>query len=145
MKKLNEQEITLSFEGKTVNEDNFGKIFRKNRAEYVAYCNDFSKEYLDLFGITGVLLESWSYRGVYFSVYVLVKDGKIILSDTYYNSTHLSKYKSTYTGGHGRPSGYYLKPTQQELRIFRRIMEYITLKPIKFEEIDETEKRFLIV
>ena len=145
MKKLNEQEITLSFEGKTVNEDNFCKIFRKNCDGYVAYCNDFSKEQLDLFGITEVLLESWSYSGVSFSVYVFVKDGRIVVSDTYYNSTHLSKYKSTCCAGHGRPSGYDLMPTQQELRIFRRIMEYITLNPVKFEEIDETEKRFLIV
>jgi len=132
MKKLDEYEIAQSYVGKAVNEKHLQRTFTSNgsNGEYIAYCNNCDEEECNLFGITDVLLDKWEFCGIDFRVYILVKDGKIADDNRYYRTRNkILKYKETY-GGHGRPSGYELTPTQQEIRIFRRIMDYVTAEEV---------------
>ena len=136
MAKLDERELARSYLGKTCCEEKLSEVFYGNGihtvdiwedgkvrrisdcAVYIADCYNYSEELRNTFGITPVLLERWGYYGIEFSVYIYIKDGTVV-------SCKVSKYKNTSCGGHGRPSGYELLPTQQELRIFRRVMDYV--------------------
>lgn len=126
MKRLNEREISQSYIGKTINQERLLTVSYQNGTSYpekyprfISDCYHYKQEFLKLFGITPRLLESWGYRGIEFSVYIYIKDGMIA-------GSKILKYKNTHCGGHGRPSGDELVPSQQEIRIFRRIMDYIT-------------------
>ena len=124
MNKLYEQDIVNNFIGKKVNEERLRYIFRKNgsREEYITYPSDweYEKEKLELFKITGRLMDHWLYYGIFFMVSIEVKDG-IIVPRRY--NTMLCKGRTT--GIYGSSRGYHLV-TQQELRILSRILEYIT-------------------
>ena len=127
MRKLDEYEIAQSYVGKAVNEKHLQHTFTSNGSdgEYIAYCNNCDEEECNLFGITDILLDKWDYDGIDFRVYVFVNEGRIADNDSYYQRRNkILKYKDC--GGYGRPSGYELTPTQQEIRIFRRIMDYVT-------------------
>jgi hypothetical protein len=123
MGKLNECEIAQAYEGKSINTERLLKLFDENgkhngNDNYIARCERFDSEELALFNITPALTEYWGYYGIEFWIYLNIDNNKV------YNCA-LSKFR--YTGGyHGRPSGHGLTPTQQEFRIFRRIMDYIT-------------------
>ena len=126
MNKLNECEVAQGYIGKAFNRANLlalsyqnGTSYPENHPRFISDCYHYKQEFLKLFGITPLLLESWGYRGVEFSVYVYIADGRIA-------GCKIFKYKNTYCGCHGRPSGCELTPSQQEIRIFRRIMDYIT-------------------
>lgn len=117
MKKLNESDIAQSYEGKAVNTERLIQLFHNN-GNHIAYCEKFDNEKCALFNVTPTLSSIWGYYGIEFRVYLNVEDNKV------YNCA-ISKFK--YTGGHhGRPSGHSLSPTQQEIRLFRRIMDYVT-------------------
>ena len=123
MKKLNECEIALSYKEKSINTEKLLKLFHANgkhngHDEHIAYCEHFGKDEYALFNITHPLTEYWGYYGIKFHIYLHIENNRV-------TSCAISKFK--YTGGyHGRPSTHVLSPTQQELRIFRRIMDYIT-------------------
>lgn len=128
MTKLDEYTIAQSYVGKMVNAERLHHTFRQNggNGEYIAYCNNCDEEECNLFGITDILLGKWDYDGIDFRVYIFIQNGRIVDNGSYYQSRiKIFKYKETY-GGHGRPSGYELTPTQQEIRIFRRILDYVT-------------------
>lgn len=118
MKKLNESEIAQSYEGKPINTERLVKLFH-DKGNYIAYCEQFDNEKCDLFNITPALTDYWGYYGIEFRIYLNIENNEV-------HNCAISKFK--YTGGyHGRPSGHALSPTQQEIRVFRRIMDYITL------------------
>ena len=138
MKKLDELEIARSYLGKTCDTDKLSHSFKDNGlchvdafengrinrtsdcTMYIAYCNYFDEVEWDLFRLTDILHDKWMYEGIDFRVNVYIKDNVIVKSNIF-------KYKETCCGYHGRPSGYELLPTQQELRLFKRIMEYIAI------------------
>jgi hypothetical protein len=116
--KLDEREIARSYIGKQYSNEKLNKIAYPNREnEHMCCYIDLKKEYLELFGITPRLYEKWRYFGYDFTVYIYVQGDFI-------KDCKIFKYRETY-GGHGRPCGYELIPTQQEIRIFRRIMDYV--------------------
>ncbi len=120
---IDRKQISGLYIGKRVNSSHFTALFRANGSYmgndmYIAYCPSYDKEMRVKFGITDLLYASWEYRGIDFRVNVYTKNGIVADCD-------ILKYKEG-GGGHGRPSGHYLIPTQQELRIFRRVMDYIT-------------------
>ena len=123
MSKLNENEIALSYADKSINTEKLLKLFDKNGKHNghdacIAYCEHFDKEKCDLFNITPTLSEYWGYYGIEFHIYLNIENTQVF-------NCAISKVK--YTGGyHGRPSVHVLSPTQQEIRVFRRIMDYIT-------------------
>lgn len=115
MIKLNDQEIAKTYIGKPYSIDKLLEVARPNREnEYMACYVDLSKEYLDLFRITPLLDEKWKYYGVDFTVFIDVENEAI---------KDCRIYKSRDTWG-GR--SIVLTPTQQEIRIFKRIMDYVT-------------------
>ena len=77
--------------------------------EYIAHCFYFSNENKNKFGVTPILMEKWEYYWIDFCVYVHIIDGHV-------KSCSVLKYRD----------GNELKPTAQESRIFKRIMDYIT-------------------
>lgn len=126
MKQLEEHKIAQSYVGKPFNREKLltvsyqnGESHPEKHPQFIAKCYKYEKELLELFGITHTLFERWGYYGIEFSVIIWINDGKIV-------ACTIEKWKNTYSGGHGRPSGYALIPSQQEIRIFRRIMDYIT-------------------
>lgn len=136
MEKLNEREIAKGYAGKHFDAQKVTALFHNNgehRAydintykpiddyytNYIAYCFHFDNETRERFGITPLLHERWGYAGIDFSVYIYVANDEI-------KACKIFKYKETYGGYHGRPSGNELVPSQQEIRIFKRIMDYIT-------------------
>ena len=122
---LSEIDIQKAFIGHPVYMENLTRCARRNRQtdtgdEYIVYSCGFlyDRELRELFGITEKLKDLWERRGTEFNVYLYIQDG--ILTDT-----HILKY--TESGG-PRPSMTTPKCTQQELRIARRILDYVTLK-----------------
>ena len=126
MNKLNQFEIAQSYIGKTVNIERLltvsyqnGKSYPECYPRYISDCYNYDKKLLDLFNITPLLLENWGYYGIQFSIYLYVENENVY-------KCKIFKYKETYGGYHDRPQTHVLTPTQQELRIFRRIINYIT-------------------
>lgn len=71
-----------------------------------------------LFRITPALTSGWYSRDIAFGVQLYIKDGCIA-------GGRIIKYKETCSDCGLRPSGYEMAPTQQELRIAKRILEYL--------------------
>lgn len=119
MAKLIERDIFASFMGKPVNE-NFDSVAYQNGNEYIICNADYINNdlLLKVFGITDRLKWMWGYSGVDFTVYLKVEDSIV-------KSGHIYKAKEG-GGGHGRCTSTILSVSQQELRIARRILEYIT-------------------
>ena len=120
MTKLTEPDIIRPFIGKTLNQEAFNKVAYKNGSEYMICNADYidDPQHCELFGITDRLKWMWKYSGVDFTIYLTIEDGSI-------TKAHLYKAKDG-CGGHGRSTSSILTETQQELRVVRRILEYIT-------------------
>lgn len=121
MNKLTENGIISPFIGKAVNQEHFNNIGYRNGGNQHLICNvDYinKPQYLEMFGITDRLKWMWGYSGVDFTVYITIEDGTI-------TECHLYKCKEG-GGGHGRSVSQVLSVTQQELRVARRILQYIT-------------------
>lgn len=124
MKKLDEKEIATTYKGKLCSMKKLSTLFEENGCctisdsyEYIARCNYFSEEEFKKFGITDILYDKWMYNDVEFRIYIHTQNGSIVHNGIF-------KHRKIYEGG--RPSIYELQPTQQEIRIFRRIMDYVT-------------------
>ena len=120
MSNLTEKEIILTFIGKSVNQETFARIAYENGSEYMICNADYIDDprYCELFGITDRLKWMWKYSGVDFTIYLTIEDGAI-------TKAHLYKAKDG-CGGHGRSTSCVLTESQQELRVVRRILQYIT-------------------
>lgn len=123
MATLTEQSIISAFIGKLVNNENLEKCgWKQGIGEDIPHYNVYSSTFLykpeliEAFGVTQKLKELWERRGTEFIVSVYVADGKI-------TSVSISKENE---GDGARPRGGSLVFTQQDLRIARRILEYIT-------------------
>ena len=121
MAALSELCIFASFIGKAVNREALNVLGKFHHGlEYnisnCSYMND--TQLRELFGVTERLKEQWEYSAVDFNIYLTI-DGSTIVK------ARLDKYHEL-GGGHGRPVVRPLKETQQELRVARRILEYLT-------------------
>jgi hypothetical protein len=123
MQKLTEQDINSQFIGRLISAEALKKCAHKNGPakepeEYIVYsCGFLYKQDLrEAFGVTDKLKDLWERRGTEFNVYLHVSDGVL-------TAANILKY--TESGG-ARPSMTTPKCTQQELRIARRILDYIT-------------------
>lgn len=119
MKKLNERDIAQGYTGKPYDMEKLLSVsYQNGNNRYIADCCNYQEELLNLFGITPTLLEYWGYYGIKFSIFINVENNMVC-------SCGIDKYKGI-GGYHGRPSVRVLTPTQQEIRIFRRLIDYIT-------------------
>ena len=124
MTTLSEKAITSQFTGLPVCAENLTRCAHKNGsnnnpAVYIVYSCGFlyDQELRELFGVTDKLKDLWERRGTDFNVCLQITDGKIV-------TCGIDKH---HEGDGARPSCRYLKCTQQELRIARKILEFITV------------------
>ena len=117
MEKLDEHEIAQAYIGKPCNEERYSEIFNKASAFYPSHCDIKIKWKFD---ITPALYLGWEQRSVDFKIIVSKSQGVI-------TNCRIIKYKDNYSGLYSRSSARDLTPTQQELRLFKRIMEYIAI------------------
>lgn len=123
MAALSEIDITSSFVGHPVCMESLSRCAQKNGsgrepAMYIVYSCGFlyDQELLELFGVTAKLKDQWERRGTDFNLCLQISDNKIV-------ACAIDKH---HEGDGARPSCQDLKCTQQELRIARRILDYIT-------------------
>lgn len=123
MTELTVSGITSQYIGKPVSKENLAKCSRRNGPsgdgqEYIVYsCGFIYDEYLrKLFGITDRLKDIWNRSGTDFNIYLVVGEKNIVSCDI----------KKIQESQDARPCVYYLKCTQQELRVARRILDYVT-------------------
>ena len=116
MIKLTEHDIKQAYIGKPYNEERFTEIFNKAGTFYPSHCDRHSKWKFD---ITPALYIGWEQRSIDFKIQVSVKDGAIF-------HCSITKYKDNDSGLYVRTAVRELTPTQQELRLLKRVMEYIT-------------------
>lgn len=121
MKKLNECEIAQGYIGKPINTEKLVQCFTHiDNDEYHAFCNNYYDEAeSEIFKLTDALYTYWEDSGIDFRVILHVEDNKVITCKIY-------KHKDDLGGFCGRPISEDLVPSQQEIRIFKRIMDYIT-------------------
>ena len=116
--KLTYSDIVSPFSGRQVNMDKFNRIGSIGPVSHSIYSGTWMEdpEYRNLFGLTEKLHERWLYSGIEFNIY-LNMDGDTI------KRCIVDKFR---TSEAPRPDTKVLEPTQQELRIARRILSYIT-------------------
>ena len=113
--KLIEDEIKQAYVGKICNE-RYSELFNKVGTFFPLHCDRHIKW---KFNITPALYLGWEQRSIDFRINVVCNDGTI----TYCG---IGKRKDNYNGLYTRNQSTDLKPTQQELILFKRVMEYIT-------------------
>lgn len=123
MAALSEFDITSGFVGRPVHMESLNRCAHKNGsgrepAVYIVYSCGYlyDQELRELFGVTDKMKDLWERRGTDFNVCLEIADGKIV-------TCTIDKH---HEGDGARPSCQDLKCTQQELRIARRILQYLT-------------------
>ena len=118
-----EKDLAESFIGKEINGENLTTCAMCNRKdpesdEYIIYSCSFmyKLDLKDAFGVTDKLKDLWERRGTEFNIHLYVSDSKLV-------SCKIFKYKES---SGARPSLTTPKCTQQELRVARRILDYVT-------------------
>ena len=121
MVKLTEEDIQKAYIGKTYNEKRYLELATLG-AFHPADCDIKAQVKLELYykiNITSSLTWDWKQRDIDFRINTYFEDGRVV-------GCSINKRKNNYCGLYTRKPCVYLKPTQQELRLFRRVMEYIT-------------------
>ena len=130
MARVNEHEIFAKILGEKVNLRRLEQIGCHNGKGSGAYsdCDEYyianvdyddKEAFQQRFRLTETLLERWHYYGIDFSIYLYVSKGTVA-------GGHIYKYRETSMTSHYRPSGYAMEPTQQEIRVANRMLNYLT-------------------
>lgn len=120
MAKLTEQEIFAPFIGKSLNE-RFAELPWHDLMGTLVLHNYEWMDNADLreqFGVTDKLHVDWLYRGIELDFVLSVDEGEVL-------GGYVEKIRQGFCG-HYKSNIYTLTPTQQELRIVGRILDYIT-------------------
>lgn len=122
MERLDEHDVALSFIGKSVDMERLLDVFFEpdNGDDYIAQPY-FRDELNKIFHITEALETKWLFKHIDFKIKVSLENGKIARCS-------ISKLEEGY--GYfcnGRPQEHWdeVSPTQHEIRVFRRIMDYV--------------------
>ena len=128
MAKLAEHEVFAAVVGERVNDDRLEQLGVSvgagtgNYEDCIHYLlaqpEQWSDPLVRLFRLTPALTRGWLSRDIAFAVQLYIKDGCIA-------GGRIIKYKETCSKCGLRPSGYEMASTQQELRIAKRIVEYL--------------------
>ncbi len=115
---LTYNDIVVQFPGRKLDMEKFNRIGNIGPVSHSIYSGTWMEdpEYRNLFGLTDKLHERWLYSGIEFNIY-LNMDGDTI------QRCIVDKFRASEAP---RPDTKVLEPTQQELRIARRILSYIT-------------------
>ena len=129
MERILEHEVFAAVLGETIDKDCLNQLGTHNGSgrdsysdceEYIirhmSYCED--PDFSLMFKITESIKKRWDGKNIDFRVYLYLKDWKII-------GGHIFKYRSTNRNNHLWPLGYETDPSQQEIRIASRILNYL--------------------
>jgi hypothetical protein len=127
MKRVEEHEVFAAVVGMSINMERLGKIAIHNGngvGEY-ADCEEYvveklafmSKELMRRFRITDALLKQWERGEILFRIYLFIRNGVLI-------GGHIFKYKLSLER-RCCDAGYETSPTQQEIRITHRVLQYL--------------------
>jgi hypothetical protein len=126
MEKLSEHDVARSYIEKNVDMERLLDVFfEPDDDEYYVACPYFRDELNKIFRITDALETKWLFNHIDFSVKVSLENGKI-------KKCKLSKYTEVYgyvCNGRLQEHWEEALPLQQEIRVFKRIMDYITIIP----------------
>ena len=112
MEQLNELQIAKSYEGKPYITANLRRIaMGYGDSDVVVYYGRLSKTYFDLFGITEANLDEWTSNDIFFSIFITLDESTETIKDCKIAKTIEDDV---------------LQPSQEEIQIFKRIMDYIT-------------------
>ena len=128
MAKLVEHEVFAAVVGERVNDgrlEQLGVSVGAGVGNYedcthymLARLEQWDDSLIRLFRITPALTSGWQNGDIAFSMQLHIKDGCIA-------GGRIIKFKETCRECRLRPSGYEMAPTQQELRIAKRVLEYL--------------------
>ena len=121
MESLKELEIAKSYEGKAFIPEKLRKIaIGSGNTRAVVFSRRITKSQGALIGITDEIFNKWWDDGIAFSVYIdLIEPANII------EACGVNKLKEAY-GSDGSFQPIKLSPTQQDLEIFKNVIDYIT-------------------
>ena len=120
MQNLTEEYLAELFSSSAVDLGRFNALASPNRGEFIIPSSRLmgDPQYLEPSGITERLHRLWDCNGINLNIHMQMEDGVI-------SNIRIHKYREG-SGGAGHPIIRDLVPDQQELRIVRRILEYIT-------------------
>ena len=120
MARPTEQEMFAPFVGKPLSKNYANLIWHECEGTLILYNYEWMDNPIlrEQFGLTAKLHEDWLCRGIEYALHLSVDDGEVV-------GCFVEKTRQGYCG-HFKPNLYVLTPTPQELRIARRILEYIT-------------------
>ena len=120
MARPTEREIFAPFIGKPLSKNYTNLTWHECDGALILYNYEWmdNPDLRKQFGLTDKLHEDWLYRGVEFELHLSTDDGEVL-------GCYVEKCRYGYCG-HFKPNIHVLSPTTQELRIARRILEYIT-------------------
>ena len=120
MNELNEAEIANAYVGKPYNTDRIRKIAMGTQSGAVVFSRRITRSQGALIGITDEIFERWWDADVYVKVLIELDEESQIIKECVFD-----KYTSTDIGN-GKFQFSSLTPTEEDLRIFLNVMEYIT-------------------
>ena len=121
MAKLTEHEVFAPFIGKALN-DRYAELAWD---DFAGICALYNRDWMDnpdlreQFGLTEKLRVDWLYRGIKLILRLSIDDGVVV-------GGFVEKVREGMIYGRGKLDTYEMTPTQQELRIVGKILEYIT-------------------
>lgn len=130
MERLSEHEVFAAVINETAASSRLDKISSHNGKGNGSYCDCeeyvitiadgyFDHRNLSKFRITDGLRKRWRENNIAFCVYLYLKETKIV-------GGHIFKFRELKSSNGLVSSGYEMEATQQELRIVKRILSYIT-------------------
>lgn len=121
MKSLNELEIAKAYEGKPYIAEKLRKIaIGSGNTSAVVYNYRITKSQGELIGITDEIFYKWCDDGIYFGVFIDLDIASGTIEGCRINKSKLTQ------GEDGKSHHITLSPTQQEVKIFCNVMEFIT-------------------
>lgn len=120
MESLNEAESAATYQGKPFTPEKVRKLMRGTQSGVVLYSRHIHKSQGALIGITDEIYERWWNEDIHFFVYVDLDDETQTITKCW-----LQKKRITFDSPDGSQHTT-LKPTIEDLEIFRNVMEFIT-------------------
>ena len=120
MKELTEAAIAKAYVGKPYNTDHLRRIAMGTQTGAVVFSRRITRSQGALIGLTDELFERWWDADVYVKVSIELDEESQIIKECVFD-----KYTSTDIGN-GKFQFSSLTPTEEDLRIFHNVMEYVT-------------------
>lgn len=121
MAKLTEQEVFAPFIGKPLNDGYAELPWHDFVGTHILHNYEwmYNADHREQFGLTDKLYADWLSKGIKLDLILSVDDGVVV-------GGFVEKFRESTIYGRSKLDTYEMTPTQQDLRIVGRILEYIT-------------------